>query len=190
MGDMGKKIQDGIEKITSKGPSSESKKSNSAALIAAQYPITEMPHTMMKKPVGDGRLTSGYGYRLNPKGFRVPKRHKGIDYAAPTGTAVYAAESGTIDKIYVSTSYGNYIRIAHENDFFTAYAHLNAFADGLTEGSEVSRGQIIGHVGNTGKSTGAHLHFELIHKGRFIDPLFESVPANIVASEKETIGDS
>lgn len=184
------KMKNGIQRVTSRGPSTKSKQNNSAQFIAAQFPTNQMPHTMMKKPVGEGRLSSGYGYRINPKGVRLPKRHKGIDYAAPTGTAVYAAADGVIDKIYVSKSYGNYIRIEHENDFFTAYAHLNAFSEGLEAGSKVSRGDIIGQVGSTGKSSGPHLHFELVHKGKFIDPLFESVQDNVVASDDGGAEDS
>ena len=173
----------GFSKITAFKPGKSSANIGDANEVVAQFPTDQMPHTMMQKPVAEGRLSSGFGYRLNPKGVRIPKRHKGIDYAAATGTAVYAAASGVVDKVYVSKSYGNYIRIAHENDFFTAYAHLNAFAEGLVEGSEVSRGQIIGQVGNTGRSSGSHLHFELIHKGKFIDPLFDVSPAVVAKTE-------
>lgn len=187
---IGDKMKSGIQRVTSRGSGSGSKRDDTAVNIAARFPANQMPHTMMKKPVADGRLSSGYGYRINPKGIRLPKRHKGIDYAAPTGTPVYAAASGVIEKLYVSKSYGNYIRIKHENDFFTAYAHMNAFAEGLDTGSKVTRGQLIGQVGSTGKSSGPHLHFELIHKGQFIDPLFESVPATMVASEEDTAEDT
>lgn len=187
---IGNKMKGGIQRVTSRGPSTKSRQSNSALFISAQYPTNEMPHTMMKKPVGDGRLSSGYGYRINPKGVRLPKRHNGIDYAAPTGTAVYAAADGVIDKIYVSESYGNYIRIEHDNDFYTAYAHMHVFADGLDAGSKVSRGDVIGQVGSTGKSSGPHLHFELIHKGKFIDPLFETVQDNVIASDDGIAGDT
>ena len=183
-------VKDGFGKIARRGRCAESSETDSAPFIVSQYPLNEMPHTMLKKPVGDGRLSSTYGCRLDPKGIPLPKKHNGIDYAAPTGTPVYAAESGTIERIYKSDSYGNYISIAHDNDFITAYAHLNAFADGLAKGTAVTKGQIIGQIGNTGRSSGAHLHFELKHKGRFIDPLFVSVPANIAASEKESGGDS
>ena len=138
--------------------------------VASKYANDQVPHTLMKKPVKSGRLTSGFGYRLSPTGIRLPKRHKGVDFAAPTGTPVFAAGNGEVDKLYVSSSYGNYIRIAHENNFATAYAHLDTFADGLEVGSTVKRGQKIGTVGNTGRSTAAHLHYELIYKGKFIDP--------------------
>lgn len=172
-------VQTGIDKVTSKGSNSASKASNNALAVVSQYPLNEVPHTLMKKPVAEGKLTSGHGYRFSPTGVPIPKKHKGVDYSAPAGTPIYAAGDGTISKLYVSTSYGNYIRIEHENDFYTAYAHMQAFADGLDVGSKVTKGQIIGNVGSTGRSSGNHLHFELVHKSNFIDPLFEYTPATV-----------
>jgi len=169
-------VKSGIDRLTVRGPSSSSKQSNDALAVVSQYPLDQVPHTLLKKPVAEGKLTSGHGYRFSPTGVPIPKKHKGVDYSAPTGTPVYAAGNGTIVKHYTSRSYGNYIRIEHDNGFFTAYAHLQAFVDGLTVGSKVSKGEMIGNVGSTGKSSGPHLHFELIHNGNFIDPLFESSP--------------
>lgn len=143
-----------------------------ALAIAAKYPESEVPHTLMTKPVGEGTLTSGFGFRLNPAGIPIPKGHKGVDYSAPEGTTIYAAEAGVIVKIYVSKSFGKYIKIDHANGFSTAYAHMHSFADGMSENAVVSRGQKIGEVGSTGKSTGPHLHFELHHNGTAIDPFF------------------
>ncbi|MBX2878862.1 MAG: M23 family metallopeptidase [Granulosicoccus sp.] len=172
LSDIGSSVKQGVTNISPLRSGSGKKNPGDASRIAAQFPPDQMPHTMMAKPVAAGRLTSGFGYRINPKGIRIPRRHKGIDYAAPIGTEVYAAESGVVDKKYLSKSYGNYVRIKHENDFYTAYAHLDSIVDGLAEGTPVTRGQVIGKVGTTGKSSGPHLHFELIHKGSFIDPLF------------------
>lgn len=143
-----------------------------ALAIAAKFPKTEMPHTMLTKPVAEGRLTSGFGFRLNPAGIPIPKGHKGVDYAAAEGTAIYAAESGVVVRKYVSTSYGNYIKIEHENGFSTAYAHMNEFANGIEEGDKVKKGQRIGGIGTTGRSTGPHLHFELHYRGKAMDPFF------------------
>lgn len=187
---IGGKMTSGLQRVMSRGSRTESKENEGAVYIAARFPANEMPHTMMRKPVANGRLSSGYGYRINPQGIRLPKRHNGIDYAAPAGTPIYAAADGRIEKLYVSRSYGNYIRIAHENDFSTAYAHMNAFAEGLDTGVEVTRGQLIGHVGSTGNSSGPHLHFELIHKGDFIDPLLEPAPAMMVASDEGSAEDT
>lgn len=175
-------LRGGIERLKVKGPSRQSRKSNSTSLIVSQFPIDQVPHTLMKKPVAEGRLTSGHGYRFSPTGVPIPKKHKGVDYAAPTGTPVYAAGGGTIVKHYVSKSYGNYIRIEHANGFFTAYAHMQAFVEGLGVGSVVARGQMIGNVGSTGRSSGPHLHFELIHNSTFIDPLFKSTVPVVAAS--------
>ena len=127
----------------------------------------------MTKPLATGVLTSGHGYRINPTGQREPRRHKGVDYAAPVGTPVFAAGNGIVDVRFRSPSYGNYVRILHSDGFSTAYAHLKSFASGLSEGERVERGQVIGYGGSTGRSTGPHLHFELIYKGKFIDPLFK-----------------
>ncbi|MFK8080279.1 MAG: M23 family metallopeptidase [Granulosicoccus sp.] len=168
-------LKSGIDRLKVKGPSQQSRDSNSTVKIVSQFPVNEVPHTLLKKPVAEGRLTSGHGYRFSPTGVPIPKKHKGVDYAAPTGTPIYAAGDGTIVKHYLSKSYGNYIRIEHANSFFTAYAHMQAFAEGLEVGSQVTQGQIIGVVGSTGRSSGPHLHFEMIHQSTFIDPLFESV---------------
>ena len=147
-------------------------KRDEALAIAAKFPKTEMPHTMLTKPVAEGRLTSGFGFRLNPAGIPIPKGHKGVDYAATEGTAIFAAESGVVVRKYVSKSYGNYIKIEHANGFTTAYAHMNEFANGIEEGDKVVKGQRIGGIGSTGKSTGPHLHFELHYRGRAMDPFF------------------
>ena len=177
-------VKNGVDRLKSRGPSSTSKQANSALAVVSQYPINEVPHTLMKKPVAEGRLTSGHGYRFSPTGVPIPKKHKGVDYSAPGGTPVYASGDGTIVKLYKSRSYGNYIRIAHANDFFTAYAHMQAFAEGLGVGSTVVKGQMIGAVGSTGRSSGNHLHYELIHKNNFIDPLFEYSPAAVQSASQ------
>lgn len=165
-------FRSGMNRLKVRGSGSNEKNSAPARLTFEQYAKDEIPHTLLKKPVASGRLTSGHGYRFSPTGIPLPKKHRGVDYAAPTGTPIYAAGSGVIDKHYVSKSYGNYIRIKHANGFQTAYAHMDEFASGLSVGSEVSKGQRIGTVGSTGRSSGPHLHYELIHNGRFVDPLF------------------
>lgn len=180
---VGSTIQTGVDKITGgsagSGNGQRILSSNRTLEIAAQFPSDQVPHTLMKKPVADGRLTSGFGYRLSPTGIRLPKKHKGVDYAADAGTPIYAAGDGVITRLYISKSYGNYIRIRHDNGFETAYAHMQAFVEGLDEGSTVSQGQQIGAVGNTGRSTAAHLHFELIYNGDFIDPLLGAADSTV-----------
>jgi murein DD-endopeptidase MepM/ murein hydrolase activator NlpD len=97
--------------------------------------------------------------------------HNGVDLVAPTGTPVLAAASGTVVGAAPNAGYGNWIRIEHAQNLATVYGHLSAFAPGVSAGAKVQRGQVIGFVGNTGRSTGAHLHFEVINNGQAIDPL-------------------
>ncbi len=124
---------------------------------------------------GKIKITSGFGYRLHPiLGRRL--LHTGVDFGAPEGTPIYAAGDGTIDKIGRESGYGNYIRIKHDNVWSTAYAHLKAYAKGMSQWRAVHKGDLIGYVGTTGRSTGAHLHFELIENGTQIDPLKAKLP--------------
>ena len=96
--------------------------------------------------------------------------HTGVDWAAPLGTPIYASGNGVIEKIGLEGGYGKYIRIRHANGYETAYGHMSAFARNLEEGKRVRQGQVIGYVGSTGLSTGAHVHYEILINGRFVDP--------------------
>ena len=102
--------------------------------------------------------------------------HKGIDFAAARGTPIYAAGDGTIERMGPFSSYGNYVRIRHRRDLHTAYAHLKGFRSGLKSGSRVKQGQIIGYVGTTGRSTGPHLHYEILVNGKQINPKALKMP--------------
>lgn len=130
-----------------------------------------------RKPVRSGqvRLTSGYGMRFHPV-RRIRRMHTGIDWAAPRGTPIMAAGNGTIEQIGRKGGNGNYIRIRHANGYKTAYSHMRKFAPGLRQGSKVRQGQVIGQVGNTGLSTGPHLHFEVLVNNQFINPMRMRVP--------------
>ena len=120
----------------------------------------------MLMPV-NGRLTSPFGYRRHPiLGYR--RLHTGLDIAAPTGTPIRAAASGTVNFSGRNRGYGNYVRINHGSGTQTAYAHMSRIV--ARNGARVSQGQIIGYVGSTGMSTGPHLHYELIRNGRKVDP--------------------
>lgn len=126
--------------------------------------------SLLRTPVNGARISSGYGNRRHPiMGFT--KMHKGVDFAAPKGTPVYAAGDGTILEIRRKGSYGKYINIFHSGSYSTIYAHLSGFATHLRRGSKVRQGQIIGYVGSTGRSTGPHLHYEVIQNGKHINPL-------------------
>lgn len=130
---------------------------------------------LMRTPVDGARLTSGFGMRRHPI-LGYSKMHKGVDFAAPTGTPIMAAGSGTIKFARWFGSYGKYVRIAHANKYQTAYAHMSRFAPGIREGVRVRQGQVIGYVGTTGRSTGAHLHYEVMADSRQINPMDVRLP--------------
>ncbi len=96
--------------------------------------------------------------------------HTGVDWAAPYGTPIFASGNGGVDKVGWEGGYGKYIRIRHTNGYETAYGHMTAFAKGIEPGKRVRQGQVIGFVGSTGLSTGAHVHYEIVVNGRFVDP--------------------
>ena len=129
---------------------------------------------LMKTPVDGARLSSGFGMRKHPiLGFNV--KHRGIDFAAPKGTPVYAAGDGIVEMKGRNGAYGNYIRIRHANNFKTAYAHLSKFNKTLS--GRVKQGKIIGYVGTTGRSTGPHLHYEIIKNNKRINPQKLKLPS-------------
>ena len=130
---------------------------------------------LMKTPIDGARVSSGYGMRRHPV-LGYSKMHKGMDFAAPTGTPIYAAGDGTIEKLGRWSAYGNYIRIRHNGDIKTAYAHMSKYAKGLSAGSRVKQGQVIGYVGATGRVTGAHLHYEILVNGTQINPNSVKLP--------------
>ena len=103
--------------------------------------------------------------------FHAVFMHEGIDLAAPTGTPIYAASDGVVVGAAPNAGYGNWIRIDHSRTLSTIYGHLSKFAPGIKEGVQVSRDELIGFVGDTGRSTGPHLHFEILSNGKAIDPL-------------------
>lgn len=125
-----------------------------------------------KKPLAmrNARISSLFGYRRHPI-YKTSKFHSGVDYAAPKGTAIYASGAGTIEMARYVNGYGNFIKIRHNSEYQTAYGHMHKFAAGMRPGIRVKKGQIIGYVGSTGRSTGPHLHFEILRKGQRIDPL-------------------
>ena len=131
---------------------------------------TSVRTALLRTPVSGARLSSGYGMRRHPV-LRYSRMHRGIDFAAPIGTPVYAAGDGRIEVLGRNSGYGNYIRIGHKGGYATAYAHLSRFARELKRGSTVKQGEVIGYVGNTGLSTGPHLHYEILVDGQQVDPL-------------------
>ncbi len=131
---------------------------------------------LTRRPVqGGGRLASRFGMRVHPI-FHTRRMHSGVDFAARTGTPIYAAGDGVVEKAQWVSGYGRFVMLRHVNGFETGYGHMSKFAEGMKPGTRVRQGQIIGYVGSTGNSTGPHLHFEIKVNGRFVDPLSVKLP--------------
>jgi murein DD-endopeptidase MepM/ murein hydrolase activator NlpD len=130
---------------------------------------------LVRKPLAEGQVTSNFGSRRHPV-LQYTRMHTGVDWAAETGTPIYAAGNGVIEKIGWEGGYGKFIKIRHPNGYATGYGHMSAFARNMAEGAKVRQGQIIGYVGSTGLSTGAHLHYEIMINGRHVDPMKVKLP--------------
>ena len=126
---------------------------------------------LLKHPLkAHPRLSSPFGKRRHPV-LQYEIFHKGVDLAVPKNTPVVAGADGTIEIIGRKGSYGKYIRLGHKGGYQTAYAHLNGYRQDLKVGSKVKRGEVIAYVGTTGRSTGPHLHYEVIKNGKVVNPL-------------------
>ncbi len=125
--------------------------------------------SLLRTPVDSVRITSGFGMRLHPV-MGYSKMHKGIDFGAPSGTPIFAAGAGTVVEVGKKGAYGNYVRIRHNGQYQTAYAHMSKFAKGISKGDKVKQGDVIGYVGATGRVTGPHLHYEILVDGAQVNP--------------------
>ncbi|AXK83046.1 M23 family peptidase [Pseudolabrys taiwanensis] len=130
---------------------------------------------LVRKPLVAGIMRSSFGIRRHPI-LGYTKMHTGVDWAAPSGTPIYAAGNGTIEKVGWESGYGKFILLRHNNGYETAYGHMSAYARGMDEGKRVRQGQVIGFVGSTGLSTGSHVHYEIRINGRFVDPMRIKLP--------------
>ena len=140
--------------------------------------------SILKTPLDGAKLSSSFGMRKHPiSGFN--KMHKGIDFAAPIGTPIYAGGNGIVEYVGRNGGYGKYIRIRHNNEYKTAYAHLNSYKKGISKGVRVNQGEVIGYVGNTGRSTGPHLHYEIIYQNKQINPLTLKLPSGKILKGEE-----
>ncbi len=136
------------------------KKAELLASIPAIQPVTKRNIT---------RLASGFGHRIHPI-YKTYMMHAGIDFTAPIGTEIYATGNGVVAKTeYNGRGYGNNVIIQHGYGYSTLYGHMSRFA--VRPGQRVKRGDVIGYVGNTGSSTGPHVHYEVIKNGKKIDPI-------------------
>jgi len=128
---------------------------------------------LMKTPVNGARLSSGFGMRIHPVlGYSM--MHRGVDFAAAIGTPILAAGDGTVERAGPFSTYGNYVKLRHANGYETAYAHMSRVA--VRVGMHVRQGQVIGYVGETGRATGPHLHYEVLRAGQQVNPMSLRVP--------------
>jgi murein DD-endopeptidase MepM/ murein hydrolase activator NlpD len=130
---------------------------------------------LVRKPVNNAIMRSPFGYRRHPI-LGYVKMHTGVDWATPYGTPIFASGNGVVEVAGWEGGYGNYVKLKHNNGYETAYGHMSAFAKGLEVGNRVRQGQVIGFVGSTGQSTGAHVHYEILVNGRFVDPMRIKLP--------------
>jgi murein DD-endopeptidase MepM/ murein hydrolase activator NlpD len=130
---------------------------------------------LMRTPINGARLTSGFGNRRHPV-LGYTRMHAGVDFGAPIGTPIYAAGDGIVARAGVMGGYGNVVDLDHDATWSTRYAHISRFAPGLRSGDRVTQGQVIAFSGNTGRSTGPHLHYEVRRNGQPINPMGVGVP--------------
>ncbi|MEQ1651582.1 MAG: M23 family metallopeptidase, partial [Hyphomicrobium sp.] len=125
---------------------------------------------LMRTPIDGARVSSTYGVRRHPiLGYSM--MHKGVDFAAPTGTPVFAAGDGVVQEVGYKSGFGRFILVKHNNSLATAYGHMSRFARGIAPGSHVQQGDVIAYVGMSGRATGPHLHFEVRNDGRQVNPM-------------------
>jgi murein DD-endopeptidase MepM/ murein hydrolase activator NlpD len=130
---------------------------------------------LVRKPVNNAIMRSGFGSRRHPI-LGYVKMHTGVDWATPYGTPIFASGNGVVESVGWEGGYGKYVKLKHNNGYETAYGHMSAYAKGLEVGKRVRQGQVIGFVGSTGQSTGAHVHYEILVNGRFVDPMRIKLP--------------
>jgi len=138
-----------------------------------------MKRAFLKSPIPFSRISSGFSSaRLHPV-LNTWRAHKGIDYAAPTGTPIRAVADATVSFAGRQGAYGNLVTLEHHRPYSTAYAHMSGFANGIRKGARVRQGEIIGYVGSTGLATGPHLHYEFRVNGEQKNPLALNLPTSI-----------
>ncbi len=138
---------------------------------------------LLRTPVDGARISSGFGRRKHPI-LGYTKMHKGLDFAAPSGTPIYAAGDGIVEAAGWNGGYGRYVRIRHNDIYKTAYAHMRKIDGRIKVGARVQQRQIIGYVGTSGRSTGAHLHYEVHKHGKQVNPRGVKLPTGKVLTVK------
>lgn len=141
---------------------------------------------LVRRPLeGGGRETSAFGWRYHPV-FHRRLFHTGVDLAAPTGTPIYAAGDGVVERAGWASGYGRFVLIKHVNGYETGYGHMSRIAKVTKPGASVHAGEVIGYVGATGDATGPHLHFEIRINGNFVDPLSVKLPRDKVLPAQDS----
>ncbi len=142
--------------------------------------------SLLRTPINGARVSSGFGMRMHPV-LGYSKMHKGTDFAAGTGTPILAAGNGVIAYFGIKGGYGNYVQIKHNADYSTAYGHASRFNKKFRLGSKVKQGDVVAYVGTTGRSTGPHLHFEVLYKGSQINPAKVKATSGLKLVGKELV---
>ena len=142
--------------------------------------------SLLRTPINGARVSSGFGMRRHPI-LGYSKMHKGVDFAASTGTPILAAGAGTLVYMGIKGGYGNYVQIKHNNDYSTAYGHASRFNKKFRVGAKVKQGDVVAYVGTTGRSTGPHLHFELLYRGSQVNPAKVKATSGIKLVGKELV---
>ncbi len=141
---------------------------------------------LLRTPVNGARISSGFGMRNHPI-LGYSRMHRGVDFAAPVGTPIYAAGDGTVEVAGIKGGYGNYLRIKHNGTYASAYAHISHFASGIAPGRHVRQGQVVAYVGQTGMATGPHLHYEILVSGEQVNPAGIKFKTGEVLAGKELV---
>jgi murein DD-endopeptidase MepM/ murein hydrolase activator NlpD len=139
----------------------------------------------LKTPLRFSRISSRFSKARNHPILGGLRPHYGVDYAAPTGTAIWAVADGTVDSCGWNSGFGNQVILRHGNGYMTCYGHLSAYGSGIRRGVRVRQKQVIGYVGSTGISTGPHLDYRLVKDGKFRNPLRETFPAGTPLRKEE-----
>ena len=145
-----------------------------------------LKHGLLRTPVDGARMSSRFGLRIHPI-LGYAKMHQGIDFAAATGTPIMAAGDGVVVEARRWGGYGNWLRIKHAGGYESGYAHLSRYASGLQVGDKVHQGQLVAYVGSTGASTGPHLHHEIWHNGKRVDPRGARIPTGFALEGQELV---
>jgi murein DD-endopeptidase MepM/ murein hydrolase activator NlpD len=153
---------------------------------------TSARKAFLKSPLKFAHVTSRFGMRFHPV-LEYLKAHQGVDYAAAVGTPVWSVADGTVTMAGNTGAGGNSVCVRHRNGFETCYLHLSSYGSGVRSGARVAQKQVIGYSGNTGRTTGPHLHFAMKRGGAYVNPLNqkfprnEPVPASLLARFREAV---